>query len=54
MIIVKQGMWIIGFEHDTKSFQRNQSMRYELNLRSFLLDQAQDVTKVKIPIYKDI
>ena len=54
MIIVKQGMWIIRFEHDTGSFQRNQSLLYELNWRHLPLDQTQDVTKVEIPIYKDI
>ena len=54
MIIVKQGMWIIRFEHDKESFQSNQNLLYESILRSFPLDQAQDVTKVEIPIYKDI
>ena len=54
MIIVKQGMWIIKFEYDNGSFQRNLSLLYELNLRSLPLDQVQNITKVVIPIYKDI
>ena len=49
MIIVKQDMWIIRFEHDNKSFQSNQSLLYELNLRSLPLNQVPDVTKVEIP-----
>ena len=49
MIIVKQYMWIIRFEHDNKSFQSNQSLLYELNLRSLPLNQVLDVTKVEIP-----
>ena len=36
------------------SFQRYQCLLYELNLRSLPLDQAQDVTKVEIPLSKDI
>ena len=54
MIIVKQDMWIIRFEHDNKSFQSNQSLLYELNLRSLPCDQLQDVTNIDIPTYKDI
>ena len=33
IIIAKQGMWIIRFEHDNGSFQSNQSLFYEFNLR---------------------
>ena len=47
-------MWIIRFEHDKGSFQSEQSLLYELNLRSLPLDQAQDVTKVGIQLYKNI
>ena len=47
-------MWIIRFEHDKGAFQSEQSLLYELNLRSLPLDQAQDVTKVGIPLYKNI
>ena len=54
MILIKQGMWIIRFEHDKGSFQIYQNLLYELNLRSFPLDQAQDVTKVELSLYKDI
>ena len=54
MIIVKQGMWIIRFEHDNGSFQSNQSLLYEFNLRSLPLDQVQDVTNIELPTYKDI
>ena len=51
MIIVKQGMWIIRFEHDKESFQSYQSLLYQVNLRSFPLDQVQDITIVEILIY---
>ena len=54
MILVKHDMWIIRFKHDKGSFQSEQSLLYESNLRSLPLDQAQDVTKVEIPLYKDI
>ena len=40
MIIVRQGMWIIQFEHDNESFQRNQSLLYEFNLKGLPLDQV--------------
>ena len=54
MIIVKQGLWMIRFEHDNGSFQRNQNLLFELNLRSLPLDQVLDETMVEILIYKDI
>ena len=38
MIRVKQGMWIIKLEHDKESFQSEQSLLYELNLRSLPFD----------------
>ena len=47
-------MWIIRFEHERKSFQRCQSLLYDSNLRSLLLDQSQDVIKVEISLYKEI
>ena len=40
MIIVRQGMWIIQFEHDNESFQSNQSLLYEFNLKGLPLDQV--------------
>ena len=52
MILVKQGMWIIRFEHDKRSFQRYKS--YELNLRSLPFVQSKNVTIVEIQLYKDI
>ena len=54
MITVKQGMWIIRFKHDNRSFQSNQSLFYEFNLRSLPLYQVPDLTKVEILVYKDI
>ena len=54
MILVKQGIWIIGFRHDNRSFQINQNLFYKLNLRSLRLDQSQIKTKVDFPLYKDI
>ena len=54
MITIKQGMWIIRFKHDLRSFQSNQMLFYDLNLRSLPLDQVPDLTKVEILIYKDI
>ena len=48
MILAKQGILIIRFEHNKGSFQSKQSLLYELNLRSLPLDQAQDATKVEI------
>ena len=54
MIIVKQGVWIIRFEYDNGSFQSNQSLLYEFNLSSLLLDRVLDITKVEISIYRDI
>ena len=54
MIIVKQGMWIIIFEHNNGSFQSNQSFLYEFNLRILPLDQVHDATNIKILTYKDI
>ena len=40
MILVKQGMWIIRNEHGKISFKRDQSLLYELNLRSLPLVQS--------------
>ena len=54
MILVKQDMWIIRFEHNKGFFQRDQSLFYELNLRSPPLDQSQRRTKVDFSLYKDI
>ena len=54
MITSKQGMWIIRFEHDNGSFQSNQSVLYEFNLRSLPFDQVQDVTNIEFSTYKDI
>ena len=54
MITIKQGMWIIRFKHDLRSFQSHQMLFYDLNLRSLPLDQVPDLTKVEILIYKDI
>ena len=54
MIIVKQYIWIIRFEHDNKSFQINEGLLYALNLRSLPLDQVQDVNTIEFPIHKDI
>ena len=54
MIIVKQGMWIIRFEHDNRSFQSNQSLLYEINLRSLPLNQVQDVANIEFLTNKDI
>ena len=54
MIIVKQGMWIIRFEHDNGSFQSNQSLLYEFNLRSLPLNQVQDVANIEFLTNKDI
>ena len=53
MIIAKQGMRIIIFKHDKRSFQRNQNLLCELNLRSSPLDQSQSVVHVEFPLYKD-
>ena len=47
-------MWVIRFEHDNRSFQSEQNLLYELNLRSLPLDKVQDITKVQIPLYRDI
>ena len=38
MITCKQGMWIIRFDHDDGSFQSNQSVLYDFNLRSLPFD----------------
>ena len=54
IILVKQGIWIIRFKHEKWSFQSEKSLFYELNLRSPLFNQAQNVTKIEIPLYKDI
>ena len=54
MITSKQGMWIIRFEHDNGSFQSNQSVLYEFNLRSLPFNQVQDVTNIEFSTYKDI
>ena len=54
MITSKQDMWIIRFEHDNGSFQSNQSVLYEFNLRSLPFDQVQDVTNIEFSTYKDI
>ena len=40
MILAKQGIWIIRFDHNKESFQRDQNLLYELNLRSLPFDQA--------------
>ena len=45
---------MIRFEHDNGSFQSNQSLLYEFNLKSVFLDQVQDVTNIEFPTYKDI
>ena len=54
MITSKQGMWIIRFDHDNGSFQSNQSVLYDFNLRSLPFDQVQDVTNIEFSTYKDI
>ena len=54
MITSKQDMWIIRFEHDNGSFQSNQRVLYEFNLRSLPFDQVQDVTNIEFSTYKDI
>ena len=54
MILVKKDMWIIRFEHNKGFFQRDQSLFYELNLRSLPLDQSQRRTMVDFLLYKDI
>ena len=54
MITSKQGMWIIRFDHDDGSFQSDQSVLYDFNLRSLPFDQVQDVTNIEFSTYKDI
>ena len=54
MITSKQGMWIIRFDHDDGSFQSNQSVLYDFNLRSLPFDQVQDVTNIEFSTYKNI
>ena len=53
MILVKQDMWIIRFEHEKGFFRSGQGRLYELNLTSLSLDQAQNVSKIEILPYKD-
>ena len=38
MILVNQDIWIVRIEHGKGSFQRYQSLLYELNLKSLSLD----------------
>ena len=46
MITSKQDMWIIRFEHDNGSFQSNQRVLYEFNLRSLSFDHKSNISIV--------